>query len=252
MIPNQFRIDPKDPDAALVAVFKNHAVPNEAMSAKEGRLICDDVEICEIRFPGSRAVSVFPALALTTEQLVDPYTGARTRRTYAERFARQYQQFKAHTAQTKAGTPLEYVPFLTEAKRAELRALNIYTLEALAAIEGAELKNLGHGGRECKNKAMEFMDDARRNVPSTTMLAELEAMKAKNQALEDDNATLKLAAVAAAAEEERCGDESFDAMTDNQLKDYIAAATGARPMGNPGRRSLLRMAMGRRERAEVE
>ena len=32
------------------------------------------------------------------------------------------------------------------------RALNLYTVEQLAAIDGQELKNLGPGGRELKNQ----------------------------------------------------------------------------------------------------
>ena len=50
--------------------------------------------------------------------------------------------------------------FLTEARRAELRAQNIYTIEALAAIDGLELKNLGMDGRDLKNKAMEYLEES--------------------------------------------------------------------------------------------
>ena len=49
-------------------------------------------------------------------------------------------------AQTKSGAPLRVRPFLSTAPRAELKAQNVYTLESLADIEGAELKNLGPGG----------------------------------------------------------------------------------------------------------
>ena len=97
--------------------------------------------------------------------------------TYAERFARQYQQFKAHQQQTKAGTPLDYLPFLTEAKRAELRALNIYTAEALTIVDGPELKNLGPGGRELKNKAIAFLESSSEAARITKLEAELETMQ---------------------------------------------------------------------------
>ena len=63
----------------------------------------------------------------------DPVTGEQTQVTYAERFQHQYRQFKTAAAQTKTGTPLDHAPFLTEGRRAELRAQNIYTVEALAA-----------------------------------------------------------------------------------------------------------------------
>src|SRR5262245_13888231 len=146
----------RDPDAILVATFRMFPQPNEAKSLVEGRLICDDIELCEIRAPGSRDVKAFPA-HVRSHWSVDPYTGLNIEVSYAQRFKRQYEQFKAHAQQTKTGTPLAYVPFLTEARRAELRALNIYTIEALAEVEGAELKNLGYQGRDLKNRAIEYI-----------------------------------------------------------------------------------------------
>jgi hypothetical protein len=233
--------NPRDPDAALVAVFKPHSMLNELASAAAGRPVHDDLEVVEIRFPGSRAVSVFPATAFS-DWVNDPFTGAQTARTYAERFSHQYRQFKEHATQTKSGTPLAYVPFLTEGKRAELKAMNIYTLEALAEIEGEPLKNLGYGGRDLKNKAMEFIENSRKLAPNTQMQAELEALRARNQVLEEDNK-----AMAQRAAVELSGDEMLDDMSDAQLKDFIGSNTGARPQGNPARRTLLRMAMDARQ-----
>jgi hypothetical protein len=219
----------QDPDHALVALFKHHAAPNEAKSRAEGRPIYDDVEVCEIRRPGSKDVSVFPATSVS-HWVTDQFTGGQVQITYAERFARQYQQFKAKAAQTKSGTPLDHARFLTEARRAELRAQNIYTVEALATIDGQELKNLGHGGRELKNQAMEYIEESKANVPSLQMQAELEALRAKNAVLEEDLAAAK------------AGDGEFDAMSLEQLRDYITVNTGHPPVGSANRKTLLRMA----------
>src|SRR4051812_12241060 len=179
-----------DPDASLLVLFRNFAVKNDSKSALEGRPIYDDAEVCEIRFPGRRDWQPFLATAVS-HWAVDPETGGQMKVTYAERFARQYQQFKAHTAQTKSGTPIAHAPFLTEGRRAELRALNIYTVETLAAIDGQELKNLGQGGRDLKNRAMEFIAEAKTQAPSLQMQAELDALRARNQVLEDDMAAVK-------------------------------------------------------------
>ena len=121
-------------------------------------------------------MSVFPAMAFSHWKN-DPETGEQTKVTYAERFMRQYRQFKAMAAQTKSGTPLAHAPFLTEARRAELRAQNIYTVEALADIDGQELKNLGTGGREMKNKAMEYIAESKTQAPNMAAAAELEALQ---------------------------------------------------------------------------
>lgn len=230
---------PQDHDSVLIVLFRNDAVPNAAKSAAAGRLIADDREVCEIRFPGARNVSVFPAHALCPQPVNDPYTGASRTVTYAERFAPQYRQFTARVAQTRSGTPLEYAPFLTEARRAELRALNIYTVEALASIDGNELKNLGPGGRELKNQAEDFIERSKRGAAPVQMEAELTALRARNQVLEDDVALLKLKAVTPDAPPAK---EEFAAMSAEQLRNYIVARTGHTPHGSLTTKVLIRMA----------
>jgi hypothetical protein len=222
-----------DPDAPLVAVFKNHANPNEAKSLAAGRLICDDMEVCEIRAPGSRSTVVVVPATSFSHWGTDPHTGGQVKVTYAERFARQYQQFKMLATQTKAGTPLTHAPFLTEGKRAELRALNVYTVEALASVDGQELKNLGPGGREIKNQAVAFIEEAKKAVPNLQLQAELEALRARNTVLEEDLEAARRNGV----------DPEFEAMSLEQLRDYITANTGHAPAGALNRKTLLRMAM---------
>ena len=219
-----------DPDDVLLVLFRHHAEPNEAKSREAGRLICDDVEVVDIRRPGARDFSTHPATEVCGWR-PDPETGIQVRYTYAERFARQYRQFKAMAAQTKTGTPLTHVPFLTEGRRAELRALNIYTVEALATLDGQELKNIGQGGRELKNAAMEFIEQAKSNVPTLQMQAELEALRAKNMALEQDLEGMKRV------------EREFEGMSDKELRDYITSNTGHPPAGSLARKTLVRMAM---------
>jgi hypothetical protein len=220
-----------DPDDALVALFKHHANHNEAKSIIAGRPIFDDVEVVEIRKPGSKDYSVHPATEFSHWD-VDPITGSQVKVTYAERFQRQYQQFKAKAAQTKSGTPLEHAKFLTEGRRAELRAQNIYTVEALATIDGQELKNLGPGGRELKNAAMEYIEESKASVPSMAMQAELEALRAKNAVLQEDLEAAKAS-----------GEGEFRDMNLEQLREFITAHTGHAPIGTANRKTLVRMAM---------
>jgi len=229
-------IDPRNPDASLVATFKNFAVKNEAKTVLAGRPIFDDMEIVEIRFPGSRAMHAFPATSFS-HWAVDPETGGQVKVSYAERFERQYRQFKMHDQQTKSGTPLDHIPFLTEARRAELRALNIYTLEALANVDGQELKNLGQGGRDLKNKAEEFIAESRVHAPNGQMLLELEALRARNETLEADNSILKHQI----KPPEPAGDR-FEDMSPDQLREYITTNTGHAPQGSINPKTLLRMA----------
>jgi hypothetical protein len=234
--------DPRDPDASLVALFKNHPMPNKAKSAEQGRPIFDDMEIVEVRFAGSRNWSPFPAHA-RSHWSVDPHTGEQIEVTYAERFARQYRQFREHAAQTKTGTPLEYVPFLTVAQRTGLHAVNLYTVEQLAAIDGQELKNIGQGGREWKNLAQEYLAETKNNAPNAQLQAELEALRAKNLVLQDDLERAKTAAPN--------GGSEFEDMTELQLRDYIKTHSGHEPQGNLNRKTLMQMATGMRPHKAV-
>jgi hypothetical protein len=223
-----------DPDDQLVVLFRYEAVKNPAKTLAEGRPIFDDEERCVISAPGSRDVKVFPANEFT-RWVVDPHTGEQRKQSYAERFSHQYRQFKASAAQTKTGTPLEHTPFLSEGRRAELRAQNVYTVEQLAAIEGSELKNLGPGGREMKNMAIEFIEEARGAAPNKQLMAELEALRARNIILEEDAITSKNA---------KSGDEGeFEPMSLDQLREYIKSNTGTGVAGQPSRKTLVRMAM---------
>lgn len=245
----------KDPDASVIALFRQSARRNEGKSATEGRPIYDDMEICELRYPGSKNVGVYPALSFS-HWAFDPITGGQKKVTYAERFPRQYQQFKSKVAQTKGGTPLEHAPFLTEARRAEFRAQNIYTVEALAEIEGAPLKNLGPGGRDLKNAAMKYIEEAKSGAGTAQMKAEHEALMARLATLEEDNKVLKARQAAEpgaghpldvadgytkARDSADAIDPEFDGMSLDQLRDYINANTGHPPHGSLNRKTLTRM-----------
>lgn len=233
----------QDPDAALVATFKHLAIKNDAKSLEAGRPIFDDVEVVEIRFPGKRDYTVQRATGMSHWR-DDPLTGEQTLVTYAERFSHQYRQFKAQAQQTKSGTPLAVAPFLTEGRRAELRALNIYTVEALALIEGQELKNLGYAGRDLKNQAQAYIEEGKRVAPDMQLMEKLDAAQARMAVLEEDNKLLKAAMPSTEPDE-------FAGMTVEQLRDYIATQTGIAPQGNCNRRTLLRMAMEARPDAKV-
>ena len=226
----------RDPDDVLVVLFKHLAQENPIKSLEAGRPIYDDIEVCEIRAPGSKDVKVFPATSFT-RWIDDPHTGRQTKQTYAERFSYQYRQFKSQATQTKSGTPLEHVSFLSEGKRAELRAQNVYTVEQLSAIEGTELKNLGPFGREMKNKAEEYIAEGKSSAPNKQMIAELEALRARNAVLEEDLQAKKISTDDAEGE--------FANMDLDQIREYITTNSGQEPIGakNMNRKTLVRLAM---------
>lgn len=218
------QIDKNDP--LVVPVFKIHTTKNEIKSREAGRPIYEDMEVVEVRFAGDRnKISVFPALAICGE--VQDEHGDTRKITYAERWSDQYKRFKAKSQQIAEGTPVDELPFLTQAKRAELKALSIYTAEALAALDGQPLKNLGQGGRDLKNQAQAYLDNAAGSANVTKMAAELEELRRTVAELRADKAP---------------ADSQFVSWTSDQIKDWIEEKISERPKGNPSHATLVKRA----------
>ena len=222
-------------EARVIPLFKVHSIKNEAKSKAEGRPIYDDMEVVEVRFAGDRnRVGVFPAHAFSG-WVTNPADGSQEAQTYAMRWPEQYKRFKLNHTQVAEGTPLEEVPFLTQGKRLELKALNILTAEALAALDGNELKALGMGGRELKNQAIAYLDAARGSADVTKLAADNEALKDQLESMRRDMEEMRAAAKAAKPADE------FAGQSDDDLKALIKAKTGQAPRGNPSRATLVTM-----------
>ncbi len=152
------QITTKD-DAATVVTFKTLSVFSDSKSTKAGRPIYDDHEVVEIRLAGNKqTVGAFPAHEICG--WVDGPDGTRQAQTYAMKYNAQYLAYKNGDGQVLLGTPLEALSVLAPGKRLELKALNIYTVEALASLDGNNLKRLGMGGRELKDQAQSYLDNA--------------------------------------------------------------------------------------------
>ena len=225
----------------LVVTFRHDKVKNEAKSKAAGRPIFDDMEQCMIRAAGDRnTVKVFPAHAFSG--WVTNQDGEQEAQTYAQRFNAQYRRFKENSTQVQEGTPISELPFLTEAKRSELRALSIYTAETLAALDGANLKALGQGGRELKTQATAYIENATGSASAVRMAAEIAALKEQIAAMNRGPEPAPAAEDPAATPEPANDTTDFAEWSDDDLKDWIANQTGARPRGNPNSDTLKRMA----------
>ena len=227
-------------DKLLVVRFYNEAVLNERQTKEQGRPIYDDREFCEIRSAGNRqTVWVFPAHEVWKVQPND-MTGVPDQITYAMRFNDQYKKFKAGQAQTMSGTPLEEAPFLTQAKRLELKALNVHTLEQLAAIDGAPLKQLGMGGREWKNQAIAYLEKAAGTSDVTKLAADVAGLR--DTLSEKDKEIAELREALKGNAKSKSDNSPFKDWEVDDLKNWIAEQTGAKPRGNPSHATLVQMA----------
>lgn len=153
-------------DKRLFVQFYMEPVKNAVKSAAEGRPIFDEVPMVKIITPGSRDVMVTRANAQ-----------------YQQRFPRQWEAFQRNIAQTVDGTPLEQVPFLTVSQVAELKALNVLSLEQLAGLSDAVLHRF-MGAQKMKQQAQTYLDAAKSAAPMTQLMAELEKRDAQIAALQ--------------------------------------------------------------------
>lgn len=214
----------------IVPRFFIHTVQDAKASKEAGRPIFKDIECVEIKMAANKQTTgVFPAHEFWMWGDID---GVRQKITYAMRFADQYKRFKASEAQVMTGTPLDELPFLTQAKRSELKALSIYTAEALATLDGLPLKQLGMGGRTLKEQAQAYLAKATDSAVVTRMAAEIESLKA---------ALLNVQA-GQQGKPAPSGATPFDDMDEESLKEWLKDATGSRPRGNPSLETLRRMA----------
>ena len=216
----------------IVPRFFVHTMPDAKATKQAGRPMFKDMECVEIRMAANKqTVAVFPAHDTWKWDEID---GVRQPITYAMRFPEQYKRFKANEAQAMSGTPLEELPFLTQAKRSELKALSIYTAEALASLDGTPLKQLGMGGRELKNQAQAYLSRATDSAAVTRLAAEVEQLRAALAATQQTPAE-------PASTEQATVASPFNDMDDEALKEWIKDASGSRPRGNPSHETLVRM-----------
>lgn len=229
-------------ESRIVATFENFPVLNESKSKDQGRPIFDDLEVVRIHMSGDRLQSpVFPADAEVPGGIEDE-DGMTRPGTYAEKYTKQYEQFKKGQRQTKSGTPIEALPFLTPAKQKELKGLNIFTAEALADMDGQPLKSLGQGGREWKNQARAYLDNAAGSANVTKLASENEFLKSELERLRAEQSQYQNVIETERVTSNLGYGTAIEGKTDEELKEYIKEKTGRRPQGNPSRLSLISMA----------
>ena len=159
----------------LSVEFYAEPIEDPKATAEQGRPIFNDVEFVRIRAAGSRDVFVAPAHDQSSKK--DPNNGKRM--TYAQLHFGPYEAFKRGIEFRESGTPLSELTNISAAKRKELNAVNVYTVEQLAALDGASLAKLGMGGRGLKTLAQEYISKATGVGAMSKLALENEELKAR-------------------------------------------------------------------------
>lgn len=168
-------------DDKLFIQFKVEPVLNPSESTKQGRPIYDEVDMVVIRTPGSQLTSV-----------IAPMKGE-----YMQRFGAKYREWKANRSATISGTPLESFPFLLNKVGlvAELKAMNVHTVEQLATLPDVAKQRVMGGFELCK-RAAEWIDSTTGTDAKVAKLAqENEQLLARLTALETAASQAKTAKV---------------------------------------------------------
>lgn len=223
-------------DLAVTPLFKYFTRENVNASEREGHAVMETFVGVEVRIGGSKLYSpVFPADAQWVRD------GHRIV-TYAERWPDQYRAFMEGNQQMAAGTPLENLSSqgITPSQLSLCRALKIYSIEGLASLEGQNLRSLGMHQNALKQMALDYLASRK----SGATVAEVDALKAELAALKAMIAIPEKEATPKEIDEAlRKADLDFEAMADDDLKEWIAQKSGAgKPRGNPSHETLVSMA----------
>jgi len=166
-------------DEGLYVEFSIEAIQNQARSDEEGRPIFEDKEYITIRIAGdNKTVRKRPVLT-KWEGNTPPDT---------ERWPRQYQAFKNQQSQAIDGTPITEWAAITKSDAMSMKALNIHTVEQLAALGENNMQWLG--ARVMRDKAKAFLEQGKSGAVSSKLIAENEQLKADMEALKNQMAAL--------------------------------------------------------------
>lgn len=214
-------MDPQNnPDLTLGVEFFTKAVENKRKSAAEGRPIFDDKEYVRIRFPADNKREL---VAPAHEMHYVPHF--RRQMTYAERFHAVYQKFKDDGSVLVQGTPLSELPFLTEARRSELRALNVQTAEQLANLPTAARKRVGIGAMQLMEQAKAYLETASGSAEVADLRRQLAELKAQMGQQQPAPAPVMA--------------DPYEGFEAEDLKNMIRDAGGDVPSGNARRETLI-------------
>ncbi len=148
-------------------MFEIQTIQDEAASAREGRPIFSQREIVKLVTPGALNV---PAKIVNDE--------------IKQKYAKEYEAWKAGIEPSVDGTPLEEWPALNRAQVLELKALGFRTVENLAEMSDVIAQRLRHVGPLLRERAKSFLDDSYR-------IAEQEKLAAVNAKQESELAELR-------------------------------------------------------------
>jgi len=160
-------------DQALYVRFEMYPRKNEAKSLEAGHPVYDEHEYVYIQAPGDKeTINHRPVRDLDRQ-----------------RFARQYAAFKLGQKEAVSGLPLSEWPSMTRSRSKEYEFFGVRTVEQLANISDANCQGI-QGSVMDRQRALDFLEQAKHNAPAEKMRAELADRDNKIAVLERQMAEL--------------------------------------------------------------
>jgi hypothetical protein len=147
--------------------FSEEAKQNPGKSEAAGLPIFDSVEMVEISFPGNNLT------VISREATADD----------KQKYAKQYEAFKKNGGTVLDGTPLEAWTAMSKALARTFQAMNIFTVQQLAALDDHGIQRLGMGGRMWTERAKVFLEAAEDNGAVDRIAAENFRLKEQAEAM---------------------------------------------------------------------
>lgn len=147
---------------------------------RQKRPIFTDVEMVRVRWAGNtKNEHHAPANDRSDRPVVDPNTNTKYWPKWKEHpdCIEAYQAFKRGQAVTGNGTPLEEWTTITAAKRAELKAINIFTVDQVANLDAVSMKRLGIEAPKLQEQARLYLERAAGAAVDERHAAEKEEMQ---------------------------------------------------------------------------
>lgn len=154
--------------------FHVHPVEDPIASAAAGRPIFVQHERVQIIQPGNPNS---PVLAVTDNE--------------RQRWPDQYAAFRKGEDVSVNGTPIEQWAFLPRNAVLELKAIDLHTIEQIAGLPDSAIHKIGMAGRNIRDMAKAYLDDAEAQSITSDALARAERAEARVASLEKQVAELR-------------------------------------------------------------
>lgn len=178
-------VDRKDRPAYVR--FERRPMKDNEATEREGRHVDKDVDFVLVTAPYSRDVFEQEAKDWFAQRKRDVQNGRLPAEWY-DRWVDGYERWKRNEEIPLHGTPIKGWPVISPAQMKNLIAINILTVEDLAAVNDEGKRRIGMGAQDLCDKAKAWLSQAKDKGPLTIENANL---KAENRALKNRNELLE-------------------------------------------------------------